>query len=128
MKNPSLVSQSVIDASDKLYADTMAKVNADPKLRKICDDIRKEAQANIDRHKKVQRRRKATVGYPLMKVLYHYEESLLPSLQIVIDYTFRPTCSAPYNVDPRQQYEGWLCPKLTDGEETEARHIYGEHG
>lgn len=58
MKKSSLVSQSVIDASDKLRADTMAKVNADPKLRKIYDDTRKEAQANIDRHKKMRVKRK----------------------------------------------------------------------
>ena len=36
----------------------MAKVNADPKLRKIYDDTVKEAQDNIDRHKKMRLKRK----------------------------------------------------------------------
>jgi hypothetical protein len=58
MKRTSLVSQSVIDAGDALRAETMAKVNADPKLRKIYDDAIKEAQDNIDRHKKLRLKRK----------------------------------------------------------------------
>jgi hypothetical protein len=47
-----LVSQSVIDASDKLLADIEAKVNADPALKKKCDKVRKEALASIARAKK----------------------------------------------------------------------------
>jgi Holliday junction resolvase RusA-like endonuclease len=47
-----LVSQSVIDASDKLLADIEAKVNADPVLKKKCDKVRKDALASIARAKK----------------------------------------------------------------------------
>ena len=47
----SLVSQSVIDASERLRAETMARVNADPKLKAIYEKTRQEAQASVDRAK-----------------------------------------------------------------------------
>lgn len=58
MMRSSLVSQSVIDASDTYLADLETKINANPKLKKIYDDAVKEAQDNIDRHKKMRLKRK----------------------------------------------------------------------
>jgi hypothetical protein len=54
-----LVSQAVIDASDKLLADIEAKVNADPVLKAKCDKVRKDALASIAREKKRKKRKKA---------------------------------------------------------------------